>query len=88
MLINKVILTLTKIPQNLLTKLISLLAVQREMIVDQGVVLEADPMSVVLAEMIAIDAVVVTAIGAVAVTEIGVMVETGTRIATTVVKKM
>jgi len=88
MLINKVILTLTKIPQNLLTKLISLLAVQGEMIVDQGVVLEADPMSVVLAEMIAIDAVVVTAIGAVAVTEIGVMVETGTRIATTVVKKM
>ena len=50
------------------------------MIVDQGVVLEADPMSVVLAAMIAIDAVVVTAIG--------VMVETGTRIATTVVKKM
>ena len=88
MLINKVILTLTKIPQNLLTKLISLLAVQGEMIVDQGVVLEADPMSVVLAEMIAIDAVVVTEIGAVAVTAIGVMVETGTRIATTVVKKM
>jgi len=88
MLINKVILTLTKIPQNLLTKLISLLAVQGEMIVDQGVVLEADPMSVVLAEMIAIDAVVLTEIGAVAVTAIGVMVETGTRIATTVVKKM
>ena len=58
------------------------------MIFDQGVVLEADPMSVVLAAMIAIDAVVVTAIGAVAVTAIGVMVETGTRIATTVVKKM